>query len=139
MKVIGADGPPSGAAGALKSAEVWMSHEALLLDYEEALTRKIAVPNFARASSSAHSDTPTTSSPVDRFVASDDAVGFYCTSAHFVWYVRWILSLVLESILIEFDSQDWRSYSSYRRSSCRIFQRITQSDRNQSGSVDGAS
>jgi 3-deoxy-7-phosphoheptulonate synthase len=68
MKVVGADGPQIGIAG---SAEVWMSHEALLLDYEEALTRKIGIP--ASATSSLN--------PQRKFVESGDGTGFYCTSA----------------------------------------------------------
>lgn len=67
MKVIGADGGQSGMAGGLKSAEVWMSHEALLLDYEEALTRKIKLPGSSGAEG--------------KYVDADDMNGFYCTSA----------------------------------------------------------
>lgn len=74
MKVIGADGSESGVASGLQSAEVWMSHEALLLDYEEALTRKIKIPaSTQRATSSLGSRT--------RFVDAENASGFYCTSA----------------------------------------------------------
>lgn len=66
MRVIGADGngsEKSALSGGLKSAEVWMSHEALLLEYEEALTRKLKIPAFARGE-------------------DDEEMGFYCTSAY---------------------------------------------------------
>ena len=66
MRVIGADGTngaaSGGLGGGLKSADIWMSHEALLLEYEEALTRKMKIPGFARG-------------------VGDDEEGFYCTSA----------------------------------------------------------
>ncbi|GAA5941898.1 tryptophan--tRNA ligase MSW1 [Sporobolomyces koalae] len=55
------------AMGALESAEIFMSHEGLMLEYESALTRKCVVPAFARTSP----DSPQT--------------GYYCTSAHFLW------------------------------------------------------
>ncbi|GAA5888432.1 hypothetical protein JCM16303_005738 [Sporobolomyces ruberrimus] len=70
MSVIGASGKEkkkSGVTGALESAEIFMSHEGLMLEYESALTRKCIIPAFARASASS----PTT--------------GYYCTSAHFLW------------------------------------------------------
>ncbi|KAI5479640.1 3-deoxy-9-phosphoheptulonate synthase [Pseudohyphozyma bogoriensis] len=53
--------------GALDSAEIFLSHEALMLEYETALTRKLNVPAFARR---------------DRNVPEQ---GYYCTSAHFIW------------------------------------------------------
>ncbi|GAA5970070.1 hypothetical protein JCM11641_000254 [Rhodosporidiobolus odoratus] len=68
MSVIGVDragGSKSGLAGTLESAEVFMSHEALMLAYESALTRLLPVPSFAA------------SEPGQK--------GYYCTSAHIIW------------------------------------------------------
>ncbi|GAA5965431.1 hypothetical protein JCM21900_001887 [Sporobolomyces salmonicolor] len=66
MSVVGVDRAGGGGTiGPLESAEIFMSHEALMLEYESALTRKMAVPAFAR------------SHPGEE--------GYYCTSAHFVW------------------------------------------------------
>ncbi|GAA5951801.1 hypothetical protein JCM8115_005244 [Rhodotorula mucilaginosa] len=65
MEVIGVERGNSAAAGALESADIFMSHEALMLEYESALTRELPVPAFAAAR------------PGEK--------GFYCTSAHFVW------------------------------------------------------
>ena len=71
MRVIGADGTANGAqgglSGGLKSADIWMSHEALLLEYEEALTRKLKIPGFAKGE-------------------GDDEEGFYCTSASVIFF-----------------------------------------------------
>ncbi|BGP22964.1 hypothetical protein JCM10295v2_001855 [Rhodotorula toruloides] len=65
MSVIGVDRATGGAAGALESADIFMSHEALMLEYESALTRLLPVPSF---------------------VASEAGEkGYYCTSAHTVW------------------------------------------------------
>ncbi|POY74426.1 hypothetical protein BMF94_2620 [Rhodotorula taiwanensis] len=66
MEVIGVERGNSGASGAaLESADIFMSHEALMLEYESALTRELAVPAFAAKRACEK--------------------GFYCTSAHFVW------------------------------------------------------
>ncbi|GAA5876528.1 hypothetical protein JCM8547_009416 [Rhodosporidiobolus lusitaniae] len=64
MSVIGVD-RGGGAGGTLDSAEVYVSHEALMLEYEAALTRLLPIPPFAA------------SHPGEK--------GYYCTSAHFVW------------------------------------------------------
>ncbi|ORY55323.1 DAHP synthetase [Leucosporidium creatinivorum] len=69
MSVIGVDrsgGSKGGLHGALESADIFMSHEALMLEYESALTRKLPIPAFARTE-------------------GGDKEGYYCTSAHFVW------------------------------------------------------
>ncbi|BGP46210.1 hypothetical protein JCM10450v2_002050 [Rhodotorula kratochvilovae] len=70
MRVVGVDrssasSAPSSAAAALDSADIFMSHEALMLEYESALTRKLRVPAFA--------------------AAHEGEEGWYCTSAHTVW------------------------------------------------------
>ncbi|KAM0753905.1 DAHP synthetase [Meredithblackwellia eburnea MCA 4105] len=54
------------SSGGLESAEIFLSHEALLLEYETPLTRKLVIPAFAR-------------------VPGGDTQGYYCTSAHFLW------------------------------------------------------
>lgn len=63
LEVVGAQ--KTGMNGALDSADVWMSHEALMLEYEAALTRRMSVPAFAREE-------------------GEEAEGWYCTSAHFI-------------------------------------------------------
>ncbi|BGP14036.1 hypothetical protein JCM10213_005620 [Rhodosporidiobolus nylandii] len=67
MSVIGVDRAKGhgGVAGALESADIFMSHEALMLEYESALTRLLSVPSFAA------------STPGEK--------GYYCTSAHIIW------------------------------------------------------
>ncbi|GAA5929471.1 hypothetical protein JCM3775_002349 [Rhodotorula graminis] len=67
MSVIGVDrsATTNSAAAALESADIFMSHEALMLEYESALTRKLRVPAFA--------------------AKTKDEEGWYCTSAHTVW------------------------------------------------------
>ncbi|PLW13390.1 hypothetical protein PCASD_19190 [Puccinia coronata f. sp. avenae] len=49
MKTIGANAQSEGTLGILDTVEIWTSHEALLLEYEEALTRKIEPGRSARA------------------------------------------------------------------------------------------
>ena len=89
MRVIGADGTASGAqgglSGGLKSADIWMSHEALLLEYEEALTRKMKIPGFAK-------------------IDGDDEEGFYCTSAlvTFSWSFCIATKLIFEFAVTSF-------------------------------------
>ncbi|KAL8293256.1 hypothetical protein RQP46_000950 [Phenoliferia psychrophenolica] len=65
--VPGGGGAKGGLSGGLESAEIFLSHEALLLEYETALTRKLLIPTFARSG------------------AKGDTHGYYCTSAHFLW------------------------------------------------------
>ncbi|GAA5996466.1 3-deoxy-7-phosphoheptulonate synthase class II [Rhodotorula paludigena] len=65
MSVVGVDRGASAVGGALESADIFMSHEALMLEYEAALTRKLRVPPFA--------------------AKEEGEEGWYCTSAHTVW------------------------------------------------------
>ncbi|GAA5829529.1 hypothetical protein JCM11251_000192 [Rhodosporidiobolus azoricus] len=65
MKVVGVGRDAGGTAGTLDAADIWMSHEALMLEYEAALTREATIPSFAA------------SKPGEK--------GYYCTSAHFIW------------------------------------------------------
>jgi len=64
MRTVGAD-----TAGQLQSVDLYTSHEGLLLEYEQSLTRRLRNPaKPARATSE-----------------SDDGKAYYNTSAHFLW------------------------------------------------------
>jgi 3-deoxy-7-phosphoheptulonate synthase len=61
MRIVGADTTANGGSNALQSVDLYTSHEGLMLEYEEALTRVL--------------DSPATAG--DRHA--------YNTSAHFLW------------------------------------------------------
>jgi len=63
MRTIGAD-----TAGPLHTVDLFTSHEGLVLEYEEALTRRMKHPTNSAA-----------------LKTSSDGKGWYNTSAHFVW------------------------------------------------------
>ncbi|KAH7101854.1 DAHP synthetase [Auriculariales sp. MPI-PUGE-AT-0066] len=69
-KTIGVESASSyergGVHNVLATADVYISHEGLLLDYEESLTRQLPVPNALRSSSTPRE-------------------AYYNTSAHFIW------------------------------------------------------
>ncbi|KAF2229625.1 phospho-2-dehydro-3-deoxyheptonate aldolase [Viridothelium virens] len=65
MRTIGAD-----TAGQLETVDLYTSHEGLLLEYEQALTRRLKHPKNRKI----------VSSPLDA-----DGKGWYNTSAHFIW------------------------------------------------------
>jgi len=67
MNTIGAD-----TAGQLQTVDLYTSHEGLLLDYEQNLTRRLKKPISLRGARE----------PVD---ASTDRTGWYNTGAHFLW------------------------------------------------------
>ncbi|MCJ1311119.1 Aromatic/aminoadipate aminotransferase 1 [Agyrium rufum] len=67
MRTVGADSTASG----LETVDLYTSHEGLLLEYEEALTRHLRHPTNAF-------DSKTT-------VISGEQKGWYNTSAHFLW------------------------------------------------------
>ena len=69
MRTVGADTTARG----LETVDLYTSHEALLLEYEQALTRHLVHPQSLPSSSSS----PTTS--------ASSTKGFYNTSAHFLW------------------------------------------------------
>ncbi|MCJ1406757.1 Aromatic/aminoadipate aminotransferase 1 [Ptychographa xylographoides] len=69
MRTVGADSAASG----LETVDIYTSHEGLLLEYEQSLTRRLKHPP-ARAALVDHSN------PADK-----DAKGWYNTSAHFLW------------------------------------------------------
>ena len=63
MKTVGAD-----TAGQLHTVDLYTSHEGLLLEYEQCLTRRLRHPVAHAASAT-----------------SEDGKGWYNTSAHFLW------------------------------------------------------
>ncbi len=65
MRTIGAD-----TAGQLETVDLYTSHEGLLLEYEQSLTRRLKHPLNRPSSSSS---------------VSEDGRGWYNTSAHFLW------------------------------------------------------
>jgi 3-deoxy-7-phosphoheptulonate synthase len=79
MKTVGAD-----TAGQLKTVDLFASHEGLVLEYEEALVRRmkrpVPVPSKRRPSRIRMEG-------MNGLVGDneDDAFGFYATSAHFLW------------------------------------------------------
>jgi 3-deoxy-7-phosphoheptulonate synthase len=70
MKTVGAD-----TAGQLKTVDLYTSHEGLLLDYEQSLTRRLKNTNSISSRAQAN---PSTDVP-------DDGKSWYNTSAHFLW------------------------------------------------------
>lgn len=68
MRTIGAD-----TAGQLETVELFTSHEGLVLEYEEALTRCLPRPKSDDNEGSARRASP------------DDGKAYYNTSAHFLW------------------------------------------------------
>lgn len=80
MKTVGAD-----TAGQLQTVDLYTSHEGLLLDYEQSLTRRLRHPPN-RPSLLRHSThhEATESGPGD-IDMDTDTEGWYDTSAHFLW------------------------------------------------------
>ncbi|MCJ1341738.1 Aromatic/aminoadipate aminotransferase 1 [Bachmanniomyces sp. S44760] len=72
MRTVGADSAASG----LETVELFTSHEGLLLEYEQSLTRRLKVPLDRVGASYSHS-------PADQNCG--DGRGWYNTSAHFLW------------------------------------------------------
>lgn len=79
MKTVGADSPSSG----LESVDLYTSHEGLLLEYEQSLTRRLRHP--PSHPSLQHPPTPPSSQLNGRPESSADGKGWYNTSAHFLW------------------------------------------------------
>jgi 3-deoxy-7-phosphoheptulonate synthase len=83
MKTVGADSPSSG----LESVDLYTSHEGLLLEYEQSLTRRLRhppshpshqhPPNHQPSQSNGHLNS--------NLPPSTDSKGWYNTSAHFLW------------------------------------------------------
>jgi 3-deoxy-7-phosphoheptulonate synthase len=87
MKTIGAD-----TSGQLQAIDLFTSHEGLLLEYEEALTRKLKHPSNRNVPAT-HKPAPTpkvssltggalTNSSIQ---GEEETTGHYNTSAHFIW------------------------------------------------------
>ncbi len=73
MKTVGADT----ASNALETVELYTSHEGLLLDYEQSLTRHLKHPTSTTTTRTTTTTTTPTSPPPSK--------GWYNTSAHFLW------------------------------------------------------
>ncbi|OQO08667.1 Phospho-2-dehydro-3-deoxyheptonate aldolase [Cryoendolithus antarcticus] len=85
MKTVGAD-----TAGQLQTVDLFTSHEGLLLEYEEALTRKLRHPvnrNVPSPPPSVLKVSPLTGGAfIDPSLqAQAETQGYYNTSAHFLW------------------------------------------------------
>lgn len=84
-----------GRRGVLGEVDFYTSHEGLMLNYEEALTRALHVPPSARRATyfngnGSHSRSPTSSQPGSPSLGSSQSTiagpkGYYNTSAHFIW------------------------------------------------------
>lgn len=70
MRTVGAD-----TAGQLQTVDLYTSHEGLLLEYEQSLTRRLKKPVLNPR------DPPAPSAPG----SDDDGRAYYNTSAHFLW------------------------------------------------------
>ncbi|KAG6889076.1 hypothetical protein C0995_003929 [Termitomyces sp. Mi166 len=75
-RTIGADANTTpyergGSRNTLEEVDFYTSHEGLMLDYEQALTRALPVPDSSKVADSVESDTPQNV--------------YYNTSAHFLW------------------------------------------------------
>jgi 3-deoxy-7-phosphoheptulonate synthase len=87
MKTIGAD-----TSGQLQAIDLFTSHEGLLLEYEEALTRKLKHPSNRNVPATHKPATAPKVSPLTggAFINSSaegelETSGHYNTSAHFIW------------------------------------------------------
>ena len=74
MRTVGADA----ASSALETIDLYTSHEALLLEYEQSLTRILPHPP-------AYASLTDQSSSLSKKKVSTPAKGYYNTSAHFLW------------------------------------------------------
>jgi len=74
MKTVGAD-----TAGQLQTVDLYTSHEGLLLEYEQSLTRRLKKP--------ANDRTPSRGTPASfsRDNIVEEGKAYYDTSAHFIW------------------------------------------------------
>lgn len=75
MQTVGADQK----ASALETVDLYTSHEGLLLEYEQSLTRKMKNPRTAEREESSHPHKSTNE------VHEEQESGWYNTSAHFLW------------------------------------------------------
>lgn len=75
MSTVGADSASNG----LETVDLYTSHEGLVLEYEQSLTRKLKHPAGYSTVLKSSSDSGTTTS------ATPETAGWYNTSAHFLW------------------------------------------------------
>lgn len=86
MKTVGAD-----TSSQLRSVDLFTSHEALLLAYEEGLTRKLKhprnrdVPDVRTFSATLDGNELKSMNFVESRTPATDDSGYYNTSAHFIW------------------------------------------------------
>lgn len=104
MHTVGADTAASG----LETVDLFTSHEGLLLEYEQALTRRLKHPSNRE---------PEIKDGRIKDTADADGKGWYNTSAHFLW-----VSSIFPND--QSDHGDWRQDQKRRWRSCRIFSRI---------------
>ncbi|KAK5123285.1 Aromatic/aminoadipate aminotransferase 1 [Meristemomyces frigidus] len=86
MRTVGAD-----TAGQLETVDLFTSHEGLLLEYEESLTRKLKhpsnrnVPLIMKTASAPKVSPLTGGAMTDKSIQEPETTGYYNTSAHFLW------------------------------------------------------
>ncbi|KAI4182850.1 MAG: hypothetical protein L6R41_005746 [Letrouitia leprolyta] len=80
MKTIGADS----AASSLETVDLYTSHEGLLLEYEQSLTRHLKTPSFFFPNSDDPSSSSSSSSSSEQ-QEQPPQKQWYNTSAHFLW------------------------------------------------------
>lgn len=78
MRTVGADT----AAGSLRSVDLYTSHEGLVLEYEQTLTRRLRHPPNRDAGMRRPGEAD---EPADDAESGADGKGWYNTSAHFLW------------------------------------------------------
>ncbi|TKA32364.1 Phospho-2-dehydro-3-deoxyheptonate aldolase [Salinomyces thailandicus] len=86
MRTVGAD-----TAGQLETVDLYTSHEGLLLEYEEALTRRLRHPSNRTGPprmklAAGPKVSPLTGGALtDNSIQEPETTGYYNTSAHFLW------------------------------------------------------
>ena len=81
MKTVGAD-----KASGLETVDLYTSHEGLLLEYEQSLTRRLRHPSTPTDRSPPSSQGSQTNGHLqDEIMTPSDGKGWYNTSAHFLW------------------------------------------------------
>ncbi|KAJ7473663.1 DAHP synthetase [Mycena galericulata] len=74
-----------GARGAVGEVDFYTSHEGLMLEYEQALTRAFALPAGVAAASTTNSTNTNDKNANAKTEEKQKAKPFYNTSAHFLW------------------------------------------------------
>jgi 3-deoxy-7-phosphoheptulonate synthase len=81
MRTVGAD-----TAGQLSSVDLYTSHEGLLLEYEQSLTRRLKRPALAQELPIPRDQEPSPKlEELNLVKEQDDGRAYYNTSAHFLW------------------------------------------------------